>query len=407
MYVMREMFPPNRKSDKPVVLVLEGGNSRYRQRREALERQKDMSRFASILLLLQLAVAPLPAQEFKGQVGRIDEDQLGIDWWRLRQGEFPILPLEGVRVSVIDCEPPCPDPVLSDPAGHFRFADLASPARLRFDPPECAADDPECEPLQPREVERQSGARTALGAKWPDLVVDVMQRFMPSVADALYVKREGEIPGLPGAAGAASDEVVWINGYPDWELFGELGTFIHELTHVFERRLRRACLRENRDMDGWVLQESWLQAYDADRARMERLGIPVSEAEGYNLSGWRRGAETLAWFADTYFMPDHITLEWRKDHPSPQFMTHAEFEEYAPNRHDWFERMLYGRSIERRSYLEAHPGATTWPGMCEPPERMAWALDRLPPLPQFSKQALDDHKVPAGFKCGALDLPLW
>ena len=66
--------------------------------------------------------------------------------------------------------------------------------------------------------------------------------------------------------------------------------------------------------------------------------------------------------------------------------------------------MLYGRSIERRSYLQAHPGATTWPGMCEPPERMAWALDRLPPLPQFSKQALDDHKVPAGFKCGALDL---
>ena len=85
-------------------------------------------------------------------------------------------------------------------------------------------------------------------------------------------------------------------------------------------------------------------------------------------------------------------------------MSRPEFEEYAPNRHDWFERMLYGRSIERRSYMQAFPGATTWPGMCEPPERLAWALDRLPPLPQFSKQADRDEKVAAGFKCGTLDL---
>ena len=384
---MREMFPSNRKSGKPIVVVSRGAKARKRQRRDVSERLKDMSRFASILLLLQLAVAPLSAQGFTGQVGRIDEALLGLDWWRLRQGEFPILPVEGVRVSVLDCGTDCPDPVLSDPAGGFRFADLASPARLRFDPPECAADDPECEPLEPREVERQTGARTALGAKWPDLVVDVMQRFMPSVADALYVKREGEIPSAPGAGGAASKNVVWLTGRHGWATFLELGTFIHELMHVFELRLRLDCLREHRDVDGWVLQESWLQAYNADRARMERLGIPLREAEGYNLTGYRRGLETLAWFADTYFMPDYITLEWRKDHPSLQFMTHAEFEEYAPNRTDWFERMLYGRSIERRSYLQAHPGATTWPGMCEPPERLAWALDRLPPLPQFSKQA--------------------
>ena len=217
---------------------------------------------------------------------RISSDSTG---WRLRQGEFPILPVEGVRVSVLDCEPACPDPVLSDPAGGFRFTDLASPTRLRFDPPECEADDPECEPLQPREVKRQTGARTTLGSKWPDLVVDVMQRFMPSVADALYVKREGEIPSAPGAAGAASNEVVWVTGRHGWEPFQEFTTFVHELTHVFERRLRIACLRENRDVDGWVLQESWLQAYDADRVRMERLGIPLSEPDGYNLSGWRRG----------------------------------------------------------------------------------------------------------------------
>ena len=363
-----------------------------------------MSRFAWILLLLTLPATQLWGQEFSGQVGRIDEEQLGLDWWRLRQGEFPILPVEGVRVSAVDCEPACPDPVLSDPSGGFRFADLASPARLRFDPPECEADDHECEPLQPREVERQTGARTALGAKWPDLVVDVMQRFMPSVADALYVKREGEIPTSPGASGSASNHVVWINGRYGWTPSSELSTFIHELTHVFELRLRVACLRENRDIDGWVLQESWLEAYDADRARMERLGITLREPDGYNLTDYRRGLETLAWFAEMYLIPDSMTLERRKRSTSPQFMTHAEFEEYAPNRHDWFERMLYGRSIERRSYLEAHPGATRWPGMCEPPERLAWVLDRLPPLPKFSKQADEDQKAPAGFKCGIVDL---
>ena len=326
-----------------------------------------MSRFASILLLLLLAAAPLLAQEFSGQVGRLDEALLGLDWWKLRQGEFPILPVEGVRVSVLDCEPDCPDPVPSDPAGGFRFADLASPAKLRFDPPECPINDFECEPLQPREVERQSGERTALGAKWPDLVVDVMQRFMPSVADALYVKREGEIPSAPGAAGAASDEVVWVTGRHGWEPFQEFTTFVHELMHVFELKLRLACLRENRDIDGWVLQESWLEAYDADRARLERLGMSLREPEGYNLTGYRRGLETLAWFAELYLRPEHLIINWLKKFPANKSMTHAELEEYAPNRIDWFERMLHGRSIERRSYLQANPGATTWPGMCEAP----------------------------------------
>ena len=399
------MVPSNRKSGKLDVLVFGTGKGCFRQRWDALECLKGMSRFTWILLLLPLAATLLPAQEFSGQVGHIDEAQLGLDWWRLRQGEFPILPVEGVRVSAIDCEPACPDPVLSDPAGGFRFADLASPARLRFDPPECEAEDHEYEPLQPREVERQTGARTALGAKWPNLVVDVMQRFMPSVADAIYVKREGEIPAAPGAAGSASDDVVWITGRHGWAIYQEIRTFTHELMHVFERRLRNACLRENRDIDGWVLQESWLEAYDADRIRMERLGMDLREPDGYELSGWRQGAETLAWFAEMYLTPDHITIDWRKRIPQNKSMTHAEFEEYAPDRHDWFERMLYGRSIERRSYLEAHPRATTWPGMCEPPERLAWALDRLPPLPRFFKKADEDQKALAGFKCGFLDLP--
>ena len=158
------------------------------------ERLKDMSRIAWILLVLQLAAMPLSALEFSGQVGRIDAVMLGSGWWKLRQGEFPIVPVERVTVSVIDCEPYCPDPVVTDPAGGFRFADLNSPARLRFVANECVANDFECIPLQPREVERQSGARTALGWKWPELAVDVMQRFMPLVADTIYVKRGGNVP---------------------------------------------------------------------------------------------------------------------------------------------------------------------------------------------------------------------
>ncbi len=363
-----------------------------------------MHRFASFLLFLLLTAAPLAAQEFAGQVGRIEEALLSFDWWKLRPGEFPILPVAGVRVSVLDCGTDCPDPVLSDPTGRFRFFELASPARLRFDPPECPVNDFECEPLQPRVVERQDGARTALGAKWPDLVVDLMQRFMPSVADALYVKREGEIPNSPGASGSANIEVVWINGRHGWRPSRELNIFLHELMHVFELRLRRSCRQEKQDVQGLVLQESWLQAYDADRARLERLGLPLRELEGYNLMGNRRGSETLAWFADSYLLPDRMTLELRKRTSSFLYMTHAELEEYAPYRIDWFERMLYGRSVDRRSYLQANPGASSWPGMCEPPERLAWALDRLPPLPQFSKQASGSLGIPAGFKCGVVDL---
>ena len=78
-----------------------------------------MPRFASIALLLLLITAALPASDFSGQVGRIDEALLGTDWSRLQYGEFPIIPLAGVKVSLVDCEEDCPDPVLSDPAGNF------------------------------------------------------------------------------------------------------------------------------------------------------------------------------------------------------------------------------------------------------------------------------------------------
>ena len=31
-----------------------------------------------------------------------------------------------------------------------------------------------------------------------------------------------------------------------------------------------------------------------------------------NLTAYRRGLETLAWFASDYFLPDAVVLEWRK-----------------------------------------------------------------------------------------------
>ena len=116
------MFPSNRKSGKTIVLVSRGAKALKKQHRDALKREKNMARFAWILLLQQLASAPLHAQEFSGQVGRIDESLLGLDWWQLRQGEFPILPAEGVRVSVIDCEADSPDPVLSETSPLHRDA---------------------------------------------------------------------------------------------------------------------------------------------------------------------------------------------------------------------------------------------------------------------------------------------
>ena len=399
---MREMFPPNRKSDKPIVVVSRGAKARKRQRRDVSERLKDMSRFASILLLLQLAVAPLSAQEFSGQVGRIDEAQLGLDWYRLRQGEFPILPVEGVRVSALDCEPACPDPVLSDPAGWFRFIDLASPVRLRFDPPECDPGDSECELLEPREVERESGARTTLGAKWPRGIVDTMLRYMPSVAGALYVKREGEIPVAPGAAGSASSEIVWVTGRHGWHPYLEQRTFLHEMMHLFEFRLRLNCWHENQDVDGYVMHENWLRAYDADRARLTSLGLPIREPEGYSLSGEKRGLETLAWFANYYFMPDALTLDWRKDHPSLQFMTHAELEQYAPQRYALFEKIVFGRYLKEKSWLGSASTGEKWPGMCRAPQNEWVSLSKYLLVPSLlPKRNLSPS---AGFACGAVDL---
>ena len=396
------MFPSNRKSGKPIVVVLEGEKARKRQRRDAPERLKDMSRFAWILLLLQLAATPLSAQEFTGQAGRIDEALLGLDWYLLGAGEFPILPVEEVWVSVLDCEPDCPYPVRADPAGRFRFPDLASPARLRFDPLECPDNDWECEPLEPREVERASGARTALGAKWPPGIEDAMLRYMPSVAGALYIKRAGEIPGLPGAAGSASREAVWVNGIKGWHPFLEYGTFVHELMHLFEYRLRVACWHENQDVDGWVLHENWLRAYDDDRDRMERLGIPLGERDGYDWTGSRRGRETLAHFASDYFMPDDVVLWWRGERIQSPALTHTELEKYAPHRYNFFEKIVFERYLKEKSWLGSASTGEKWPGMCRAPSNEWVSVSKYLLVPSLlPKRNLSPS---AGFQCGVIDL---
>ena len=366
------------------------------------ERLKDMSRFASILLLLQLAAAILSGQEFSGQVGRIDEAQLGMGWSRIGPGEFPILPVEGVRVSVIDCGRDCPDPVRTDPAGRFRFPDLASPARLRFDPHECDATDSECEPLEPREVERASGARTALGAKWPAGIEDTMLRYMPSVAGALYVKREGDIPGKTGSAGSASSEIVWVTGRHGWHPYLEHRTFLHEIMHLFEFRLRLNCWHENQEVNGFVLHENWLRAYDADRARLTSLGLPLREPDAYDMDEYRLALETLAWFAADYFVADALMLEWRKDHPSLQFMTHAELEQYAPQRYALFEKIVFERYLKEKSWLGSASTGEKWPGMCRAPSNEWVSVSKylLVPSPLLKRNL----SPVAGFQCGVIDL---
>lgn len=354
---------------------------------------------------MQLAVTLISAQEFVGQVGRIDEQALGSGWWQLGPGEFPIIPVARTWVHVIDCEPDCPDPAFVDPAGRFRFANLASPTRLRFVPPQCGEGEPQCISLQPREVERSSGDRTALGRKWPDLVVDLMQRFMPSVVDAIYVRREGEIPDTVGAAASASNEVVWLTERRGGEA-DRLGTFIHELMHVYERRLRNVCWHENQEVDGWVLHESWLQVFEEDRWHRERYGIESRELQGQRFSGYRQVNEMLAEFATYYLVPEHLMPALQAAYPREPYMRHDQLEAYAPNRTDWFERMLYGRNLDRRGYLSWFPGATSWPGECDPPKRLGWALERISKLTKIPRQGTAVQKIEPGFKCGNVDLPL-
>ena len=347
-----------------------------------------MVRWARSLAFL-LAAWPAAAQPFQGYVGRLDASQLGEDWYLLTPSEMPAIPLEGATVTVLDCKENCPDPVRSDAAGWFTFPDLGTEsALLHFEPAACVEDDPECEPLEPREEVFENGGRTVLGAKWPAGIEDTILRYMPLVAGTIYIRREGEIPGRPGAAGTAGTWAVWMNGRWGWEAFREYGTFVHELMHVYEKQLRLACWHDNQEIDGFVLQVDWLRAYEADRRMLDELGLPLREPDANTMSEYSRARETLAWFAEEYFMPEALMLSWPwYGTEDTRFKTYRELEQYAPNRYAWFERLVFARYLDRKSWERAHPDAPEdWPGMCEPfPPSMGWALDRLPPLPGSSK----------------------
>ena len=219
-----------------------------RERNSARRRLTDMARWALVGAVL-LCVLPSSAQHtgaFSGQFGALDSSLLGEGWSRLRPSDMPAVPLEGATVSVLDCGEDCPDPVLTDAAGWFEFPDIEEETlRLHFEPPICAEEDLECEPLEPREETLANGGRTVLGAKWPAGVEDTVLRYLPSVAGAIYIKREEEIPGLPGASGSASSSAVWVNGRWGWTDFREYRTFVHELVHLYEISAARCLLEKS------------------------------------------------------------------------------------------------------------------------------------------------------------------
>ncbi len=353
------------------------------------------------VLLLSAPVAAQSSLDFQGYLGRLDAAQLREGWSRLAPADMPSFPLEGATVSVLDCEEDCPAPVQTDAAGWFTIPGLGrDSARLHFEPPACDENDSECEPLEPREEVLENGGRTVLGAKWPAGIEDTILRYMPLVANTIYIRREGEIPGSPGASGVAGQWAVWLNGRHGWFPFPEYQTFVHELTHVYEFQLRLACWHENQEIDGFVLQEDWLRAYEEDRRLLEENGLPLREPDGETLTEYQIARETLAWFAEDYFTPEALTLEWPGRYRicdssgcrpglNLNFKTYRELEQYAPNRYAFFERLVFARYLDRKSWERAHPESPEdWPGMCEPfPPSMAWALDRLPPLPGSAKSS--------------------
>ena len=347
------------------------------------------ARFWAVLLL----AAPLAAQssfDFEGYVGRLDEAQIGEDWYLFTPADMPSFPLEGATVSVLDCEEDCPAPVQTDAAGWFTIPGLGrDTARLHFEPSACDENDSECEPLEPREEVMEKDGRTVLGAKWPPGIEDTILRYMPLVANTIYIRREGEIPGSPGASGSASQWAVWLNGRHGWRPFSEYQTFVHELAHVYEFQLRLACWHENQEIDGFVLQEDWMRVYKEDRRLLEENGLPLREPAGETLTEYELARETLAWFVEDYFTPEALVLSWLQERPASRAKTYRELEQYAPNRYAFFERLVFARYLDRKSWEQAHPDSEEdWPGMCEPfPPSLAWALDRLPPLPGSSKSS--------------------
>lgn len=351
------------------------------QRSSCASRLTDMTRWAlaGAVLLCALPTSALRNGAFSGQLGALDPSMLGEDWWRLRPSEMPAIPLEGATVSVLDCGEDCPDPVLTDAAGWFEFPGLTSEtARLRFEPPACAEDYPDCERLEPREETLANGGRTVLGAKWPAGIEDTVLRYMPTVAGTIYIRQEGEIPRLPGASGGAGIHAVWVNGRWGWTEFREYSTFVHELVHVYEYRLRQACWRQAPESNGWILQENWLRAYEADRVYREENGLVMREPDTEDMAERSKAMETLAWFADEYFTPEALTLQnpWYgtdcdstgcRPSKTGQLKTYRELETYAPNRYGYFEKIVFERYLNEKQWRRDNPDGEEWPGLCEAP----------------------------------------
>ena len=159
---------------------------------------------------------------------------------------------------------------------------------------------------------------------------------------------------------------MWGTGANGWDEYGETATFLHELMHHYEFRLRLACWYENQDIDGFILQESWLHAYQADQRYREENGLPLRERSLGHFSESRRARESLADFADDYFMPESVMLAspWYR---FENFMTYRELERYAPNRYVYFEKIVFQRYIDEKRWRSKYPDGGEWPGTCRPP----------------------------------------
>lgn len=354
----------------------------FRERCSCVSRLKGMTRWVlswAVLLLVTPASTQLLGS-FMGQLGTPDQSLLGDDWYVLTPSEMPAIPLEGATVSVLDCGENCPQPVMTDAAGWFEFPSYsADTARLRFEPPACAEAAPECEPLEPREETLANGGRTVLGAKWPAGVEDTVLRYMPSIEGTVYIKWNGEFTGrLAGACGSAGTWAIRINEKCRSDAFNEYRTFVHEIVHTYERRLRNACWNQRRDVDGWILQENWLRAYEVDRSFLSENGLPLREPDAYKLDEYSRSRETLAWFASDYFTPEALMLQWPyygyhcdstgcRPSETGDFLTYRELETYAPNRYGYFEKIVFGRYLDEKQWNRDHPDGEEWPGLCEAP----------------------------------------
>lgn len=357
----------------------------FREPSHGASRLKGMTRWALAGAAL-LCALPSSAQQnvtFSGQLGALDPSLLGEDWWRLTPSEMPSLPLEGAKVSVLDCEEDCPLPVMTDAAGWFEIQGLTSEtARLRFEPPACAQDDTMCQPLEPREETFAKGGRTVLGAKWPAGIEDTVLRYMPSIAGTIYIKWAGEITGrYAGACGLAGTQAIVIAEKCWSTTFDEYRTFVHEIVHTYESRLRNACGLLRSDVDGWILQEKWLRAYEADRSFLAENGLPLREPDGEPLTEYQLARETLAWFAEDYFTPEALMLGWtyynsictpsgcrlRRPGEDGDFLTYSELETYAPNRYGYFEKIVFERYLDEKQWRRDNPDGEEWPGLCEAP----------------------------------------